>query len=281
MANGGVIIIPDVHGRVFWRKAVKEALASKELPTVLFLGDYVDPYPSEGISKGDALGVFRDILALKKKHPQQIHLLLGNHDMGYIDPDICECRRDEERYALLHRLFTVNLPLFDLAWETVVDGKRFLFSHAGVNRKWLERNEAFFNGKTDITSAELNDALHGSRFQELTQILADVSILRGGFNAYGSVVWADVHEFLLVENLLDDTIQVFGHSQHDAPVCFGKESPNVYCLDCREAFVLDASGTIRHYTSGEPVQERNTYQYIQLTENGDLTRSIIEHYIYN
>ena len=36
-----MIIIPDVHGRKFWRNAVK----GFETEKIVFLGDYVDPYP--------------------------------------------------------------------------------------------------------------------------------------------------------------------------------------------------------------------------------------------
>ena len=41
-----MIVIPDIHGRAFWRRAAMET-AGKE--HIVFLGDYLDPYPSEGI----------------------------------------------------------------------------------------------------------------------------------------------------------------------------------------------------------------------------------------
>ena len=40
-----MIIIPDVHGRVFWKEIVKNSEDK-----IIFLGDYVDPYPGENIS---------------------------------------------------------------------------------------------------------------------------------------------------------------------------------------------------------------------------------------
>ena len=39
------IVIPDVHGRDFWRSAVR----GREEEKIIFLGDYVDPYSWEGI----------------------------------------------------------------------------------------------------------------------------------------------------------------------------------------------------------------------------------------
>lgn len=41
-----MVIIPDVHGRDFWMKPVQENLGKEH---ILFLGDYLDPYPDEGI----------------------------------------------------------------------------------------------------------------------------------------------------------------------------------------------------------------------------------------
>ena len=41
-----LLIIPDVHGREFWKDAVEEY---PNLP-VIFLGDYMDPYSYEGIN---------------------------------------------------------------------------------------------------------------------------------------------------------------------------------------------------------------------------------------
>ena len=46
-----MIVIPDVHGRTFWRQAVNEYLGKEH---ILFLGDYLDPYTYEGITPTDA-----------------------------------------------------------------------------------------------------------------------------------------------------------------------------------------------------------------------------------
>ena len=49
--NQHIIIIPDLHGREFWRKAVNEL---PEDAHVVFLGDYLDPYEDEWIYWTDA-----------------------------------------------------------------------------------------------------------------------------------------------------------------------------------------------------------------------------------
>lgn len=52
-----ILIVPDVHGRKFWHKA-KEMINSVD--KVVFLGDYLDPYPWERISRLDAIKEFEE-----------------------------------------------------------------------------------------------------------------------------------------------------------------------------------------------------------------------------
>ena len=57
-----LIIIPDVHGRDFWRETV-EINAGEEY---IFLGDYLDPYDDEGITDAVAFGGLQDIIRFKQ-----------------------------------------------------------------------------------------------------------------------------------------------------------------------------------------------------------------------
>ena len=112
------IIMPDVHGLQFWRSAVR----GHEEEKIIFLGDYVDPYAWEEILPGEAFKELRDIIAFKKEHPDNVVLLLGNHDLGYLDPSICTCRRDSYRAEKIRREFEDNLDLFDIVHIEDVDG---------------------------------------------------------------------------------------------------------------------------------------------------------------
>lgn len=83
-----MIVIPDVHGRTFWKDAVK----GRENEEIIFLGDYVDPYVREGSKPEDGLTALQEVIEFKKQHPLSVTLLLGNHDLGYIIPHFCMCR---------------------------------------------------------------------------------------------------------------------------------------------------------------------------------------------
>ena len=134
--NQQILIIPDVHGRPFWRYAEEHV---GEYDKVIFLGDYVDPYAEEGIDPQTALYGLIDILDFYAAHPDKVVLLLGNHDMHYLSPhylDLCACDRyDKEHAHMLHTLFTQGEP-FQLAHEETVGKRRYLFTHAGVTTPW-------------------------------------------------------------------------------------------------------------------------------------------------
>lgn len=71
-----IIIVPDVHGRTFWKLA-KEKI--NEIDRVVFLGDYLDPYPVEDISLEKAIEGLKEIINFKKEFSEKVILLIGNH----------------------------------------------------------------------------------------------------------------------------------------------------------------------------------------------------------
>ena len=75
----GILIIPDVHGRDFW----KEAVDNNKYDKIIFLGDYADPYDFEGITDEVTIENLKSIIAYKQQNPNKVILLLGNHDLHY------------------------------------------------------------------------------------------------------------------------------------------------------------------------------------------------------
>ena len=215
-----ILIVPDVHGRKFWHKA-KEMI--DEVDQVVFLGDYLDPYSREGITFEDALNEFEQILEFKEKHSDKVVLLVGNHDMHYIQLEFMNCSRlNVYRRVEIHDLFMNNIDKFQLIHE--ID--KYLFSHAGVYLEWTKKYE--------ITLEELFD--FKTFIQNRWQTLEDVSYTRGGWNKVGSCVWADIRES--VENELPVMFkrQIVGHTQmQEKPYI----TTRIACLDVRKCFMLD------------------------------------------
>lgn len=234
-----MIIIPDVHGRKFWRNAVK----GFETEKIVFLGDYVDPYPWDRISGNQAYAEMMDIIAFKKEHPDNVTLLLGNHDLGYLDEYICCSRHDYFREDDIRKALMENLDLFDLVHIVKKDGRKILFSHAGIAEKWVEKHKELLQceGSETFDPFVLNRLLHDEKSHPaLFAALAEVSRHRGGLDDVGSPIWADVDEYLGGEKLLDGFLHLFGHTLHSGdPIAVKRERLEGICLDNAQSFTLE------------------------------------------
>lgn len=213
------LVVPDVHGRVFWKDAKK---AITNVDKVIFLGDYLDPYRHEGITFEDAVMEFEDILAFKEDYPDKVVLLLGNHDMHYLISEFMNCSRlNVWRRVEIHDMFMSNIDKFQLIYET----ENYLFSHSGLYKEWMD--------KYQLSLDDLKD--YKTFLKNRWETLQDVSCERGGWDKVGSCIWADIRES--VENeLYSDKRQIVGHTQmQENPYITSK----IACLDVRKCFILD------------------------------------------
>ena len=252
------LIVPDVHARDFWREPVNKILKDTDAK-IVFLGDYVDPYYDEfyndedkwlveGINSWDDLSNYviktlTDIIELKKNNPDRIILLLGNHDCSYmIGTHICNCRHERWKYAqILDKLFEDNRELFQLAYEDYINNKHFIFSHAGINKKYAKM---CFD---DDVKEENIVSLFNQAFKEnnygILESLGLLSYWRGGWRAdYGSLVWADAREFLQT-NEEAFGFSIVGHTMVKQPIIDDKSA----FLDCQKCFTLNEDGEINEY----------------------------------
>lgn len=220
-----IIVIPDIHGRTFWKNSVKK---HRNHP-VVFLGDYVDPYRDEGITDDDALANFKEIIAYAKGH-NNVTLLLGNHDLHYLLFGIEFGRYSRRLCREIRRVVEENFSLFNLAHYIRNNDKDILFSHAGILPSWLEREGLLTQGAKEICN-HLNAHLKDEGY--LYNLAEEVSMYRGGFSSSPSPVWADVRDHIK-ETSPSEYFQVFGHTQLTECVV----TEYWACLDCREAFVL-------------------------------------------
>lgn len=235
------LIIPDIHGRSFWKKAIKKHF--DECDHVVFLGDYIDPYGWEGISSEDAICNFQDIIEFAEEHKDKVTLLLGNHDITYISPYFLKYadggRHDKSRHAIIEGIFKASEPLFHLGWTTTLGVKKYLFTHAGITSYWYEKYKSLIG---DISQEKLDKLLHS---EEGVRALCEVGQNRYGLNPTGSIVWADVYEHDQDNCEIDDYYQIFGHSQQETDPII---KDHIACLDCRKAFILTDEGIITDIT---------------------------------
>ncbi len=75
-----ICICGDVHGRTFWLDACSH---KDDFEKIVFIGDYVSPYPYEDISNARAIEIFNEVLDFKKENPEKVALLMGNHKVNF------------------------------------------------------------------------------------------------------------------------------------------------------------------------------------------------------
>ncbi len=207
MSSNKIIIIPDLHGREFWRGAVKNM---DEETRVVFLGDYLDPYEDDWVYWCDAFKAFKDIIALKEAYPEQITLLLGNHDLHYLFPSLRGSRYNEYQEEKTRRELETHLGGFQMAVEYKLEGKRYLFSHAGIHSDWARKHSSLFGPFEKISAETFNQMMF---MPEFVNALSDISWRRGGSATSGSMVWADIYEYELSTPIAPEVIQICGHTR--------------------------------------------------------------------
>ena len=269
MKNPQILILPDIHGRDFYKDALKEAV---ELGIdIVCLGDYLDPYPYEELHEGGVSRPLKELIALKKEHPHKVHLLIGNHDSSYIfHPKMCRARYDILNGPIYSGIFERNALSFDLFLDTNIAGKRFLFSHAGITRMWMDEVRRNLGLETDNLDAFLEKLNYmfkefclSNEKNSIWSFLSHIGVERGGHEVSGSMIWADFFEHTDSKNWLPDSdiIQVVGHTQlRYNPV---RVDNRLFCLDCREPFYIDSEGVIRSYYNDRSIMDTDNFSVEQ------------------
>ena len=228
-----ILIVPDVHGRRFWEPAL-------DYPgKIIFLGDYLDPYPSDDITPEEAYENFIRIVSFKVENPERVTLLVGNHELHYYDHRY-ECSRFSARhYMALHELLTgaTTRDLFQVCKQ--VD--RYLFSHAGVLKQWYDSHHEKFAPLGTTLEDRINNY-----FRQSLAPFGEVSTYRNGSATFSSPLWADIHEhFDETEHFDNDIIQVIGHTQMDNEEAYIEG--NIVLTDNRRLHLL-SDGVFKNYS---------------------------------
>ena len=261
-----LLVIPDLHGRKFWRKAIANNIG--QVDKVIFLGDYLDPYMNEIEEDTDSMecndfydcynlmNMLNDIISLKKNEPDKYILLTGNHTDSYIWSKFhAATRTDYKNWEKYHKFFSENLNLFNLVWTK----DNCIFSHAGISEGWakefLEHYMKYDESALEGISYtwECAEVLRDTNLEDFNihyiNAISNISRYRWGENYYGSCEWADIREHMDMQKSLkqkdfipigeEGIFQVFGHTQLKTSIVTDKW----ICLDCRKGFIFD---TITH-----------------------------------
>lgn len=231
-----IVTIGDIHGRKNWKEIVKKNPDSK----FIFIADYLDTYRSEDIDDLDAIENFQDIIDFKISNPKNVILLIGNHDAQYIfGPKFATTRRMYQYYYEISDIFAFHKNLFQMAYQK----GNHLWTHAGVTNGWLKESYSQlvnYGLKNDFSNFAdtLNSA---SKDSNGLKIFDKVSLYRGGFDRFGSPIWADIEELNL--DMLNNCHQIVGHNKVSNIYTIGDQNTSVTFTDClfarTEGYILN------------------------------------------
>jgi predicted phosphodiesterase len=223
-----VVSIGDIHGRTGWKKIIKEDFDDSEF---IFLGDYTDPYRVERISESDSIENLIEILELKKKNPEKISLLLGNHDAQYLYyPNFTKTGNLSRLYLQeLLDIYQLNQNLFQIA----VQKNNYLFTHAGINAGWFQEHvQLFIQFGLKEDNSNLAVILNKIGKEPIwRKILGDISFYRNGRDRYAGPLWADKLE-LEKDLLLPGFHQIVGHNKFSSIITTGDSETSITFCDC-------------------------------------------------
>jgi 3',5'-cyclic AMP phosphodiesterase CpdA len=217
------LIIGDLHGKDRWKD-----IQINHYDKIIFLGDYVDHWtlPDRFIYQN-----LQDIIALKKQNPEQIELLLGNHDVQYLHYPhyLCSGFRPTMQRSLT-ALFNENRDLFKVAYQQ----QNYLISHAGVTNRWhkdfLElRLIQQIKDEQDTVADLLNKAEQTAQ----RWILHQAGSSRGG-EGPGGITWADRKD--LIADMLDGYHQIVGHTVISKVEVVNQENKSATFIDVLDTF---------------------------------------------
>ena len=121
-------IIPDIHSRGYY----KPVLSNTE-DKIIFLGDYGDPYPHEGLNDDDTIEAMMNIFSFAQDNPDRVILLYGNHDI-YIRKMRGNSRYNWRLARQLEEIYNEFKDLFRVAyWD---EETQTMFTHAGIVKPW-------------------------------------------------------------------------------------------------------------------------------------------------
>ena len=246
-----ILVIPDVHGRIFWKEPVKKYMDAVD--RVVFLGDYLDPYEDEDGLADDIYQNLMEIINLKLDNRGKVVLLKGNHDQHYYSKmyrDLAAgSRMDEQNWDKYHEVFGDYRSLFQFAHMEIVNGITYVFTHAGLTLYWLHKVNTNMwqlpDNEVSVADENIIGRINQLDYKPMGQeMLSVVGRNRSWFGEKtGSVLWADIEEHSISDAPnaygLNKVFQVFGHTRLDGERTDMIEFENLAMIDSQKCFLID------------------------------------------
>lgn len=141
-----LIALGDTHGFSTWKKVVNRESFDK----LLLIGDYFDSFT---VKTEDQINNFLDIIEFKKSRPDDVILLIGNHDHHYVVGDTGTSGYQHVGSFQICPVINDNLKYLQYAYQH----ENFLFTHAGVSEVFMDNIFGKDGWKIENIADDLNE----------------------------------------------------------------------------------------------------------------------------
>jgi len=200
------VFIGDIHGRSIWKKIIQQ----EDPDRIVFLGDYFDSFDIPGI---DQIHNFKEIVEFKKSSEKEVVLLIGNHDLHYMDIGEKYSGFQPGLQFDISAVLFENLPELQMAFSF----DRYLCTHAGVSHIWMENTFGIYGWDCWNLVEKINEMF----------VFRPKAFCFSGWNSYGndvtqSPVWIRIPALLASNKkrrsdsnywIKKNFIQIVGHTQ--------------------------------------------------------------------
>lgn len=222
-----ILTIGDIHGSDSWQLACKNP---EQWDNIVFVGDYCDSFK---YSDQEIFDNLERIVAFKKSFPQKVVLLLGNHDVHYIDSSKRCSGFRVSMFVRLSEFFRDELEHFQMAFQY----GNHLWTHAGLTEPWFERlmdvlqdpNYRFSFVVKAENPKTLADWLNLAWTLNV-DCLHDCDPTSGGTQNWSGPLWCRPNR--LDAFALEGVSQIVGHTFHKTIQVTEKGKDKIYYVDC-------------------------------------------------
>lgn len=217
------VIIGDPHGR--WRY-VKQIYNKEQPDEVIILGDYFDSFKIDVYTQRDC---YEHIINLRKEHLKmhkgRFVMLIGNHDMHYMDENFGRCSGWNALSASVASYPLVRDWDKEILQIIFVDEiNKIIYSHAGISMNWFNswiKSKSLGDINTIETKAFCFTFKDGGDYF--------------GSSSYNSPLWIrpeGLKKSTYVDNNGIVWSQIFGHTEPNAPMHWQSNNADFYGIDC-------------------------------------------------
>lgn len=216
--------IGDLHGKDSWKNIIEN---NPQVQKWVFTGDYVDDFM---ISDADMFENLNNVIDYKKKNPDNIILLWGNHEQHYLfaNPQYHCSGFRISMFPIIHQTLNGNKKLFQYAFQH----KDHIWTHAGIHVGWWEY---VYKGNLEENIAnQLNTTFNAKDINysdSKIESLFDCGHDRGGDRQIGGPLWVDKNT--IWEKGIPKYHQIVGHSRvSEIKKCRSREDGSITFCDC-------------------------------------------------